>query len=443
MQRKMLLKVVVLLVGMSYMVSPSFFVTNTASDDTWPEVEETFPHYKVKDPVTPSPVTPCPPLKLPESQPIAFSAVRKNMFSPVGNRRAVPKEMKDILLPSVTKAPLTPQPKSVQLLCHIDRIYVRVQKSLFSNANAEKHLKVGTCLVNKDTPEYYYFLYPINSCNVQRHENQNRVLYSNTLSYEPVADDLVIRELPFSVQLECYYNKHFRSYSIGYQPQVEAGTVFMSLQGVVSLIPVDDTWKPYSTVQSYTVGQPMYFEAKAPESLTGKRIYLNKCYVSASQNPDATPKYTVIDNYGCMVDSKISQQSKFYPSDKKTTLRFSIGALMFKNAASQPADKNEMFIHCDLTVGNEAPTASIKSCLYDAGTQGWSELYGESAVCACCDSSCPAPEPAVTMKISSNAWLVEKHMTDQPATKSLDLPEDIMDRGGFEMFWDTFDDLAH
>lgn len=170
MQKNMLLKVVVLLVGMSYMVSPSFFVTNTASDDAWPEVEEMFPHYKVKDPATPSPVTPCPPLKLPESQPIAFSAVRKNMFSPVGNRRSVPKEMKAILLPSTaTQSPLTPQPKSVQLLCHIDRIYVRVQKSLFSNTNAEKYLKVGTCLVNKDTPEYYYFLYPISSCNVQRH----------------------------------------------------------------------------------------------------------------------------------------------------------------------------------------------------------------------------------------------------------------------------------
>ncbi|KAK3530466.1 hypothetical protein QTP86_024374 [Hemibagrus guttatus] len=440
---KMLLNIVVLLMGLSYMVSPSSFVTNTASDSTWAEVEELFPRYKVKVPL-PSPGTPCPPLKLPESQPIDSSAVRKNMFAPAKNRRPVPHEMKPILLPTLPSPTikLPSPPKSVQLLCHIDRIYVRVMKSLFTNPEAEKYLKVGTCPVNKNTPEHYYFLYPINSCNVQRHENENRVLYSNTLTYEPVSDELVIRELPFSVQLECRYNKHFRSYSIGYQPQVEAGTVLLSLQGVVSLTPVDENWKPLSMVQSHTVGQPVYFEAKAPDSLTGKRLYLNKCYITASPDPDATPKYTVIDNYGCMVDSKTSHHSKFYPSEYKTTLRFSVGAFMFKDMAAMPEDKIEMFIHCDLTVGKELPTPSIKSCSYDAQTAGWSELYENDSVCACCDASCPAPDPSVATKISSNSWMVERHNNDQPMKKSIKLPEEIMDRGGFEMFWDTFDEIT-
>ncbi|KAG7315818.1 hypothetical protein KOW79_020684 [Hemibagrus wyckioides] len=441
--KKMLLKVVFLLVGLSYMVSPSSFVINTASDSTWPEVEELLPHYKVKVPL-PTPGTPCPPLKLPESQPIDSSAVRKTMFVPARNRRPIPHEMKPILLPTLPSPEIKPpsQPKSVQLLCHIDRIYVRVLKSLFTNPEAEKYLKVGTCPVNKDTPEHYYFLYPINSCNVQRQENQNRVLYSNTLTYEPVSDELVIRELPFSVQLECRYNKHFRSYSVGFQPQVEAGTVLLSLQGVVSLTSVDENWMPLSMVQSHTIGQPVYFEAKAPDSLTGKRIYLNKCYITASPDPDATPKYTVIDNYGCMVDSKTSDQSKFYPSDYKTTLRFSVAALMFKDMSSTPEDKIEMFIHCELNVGNEQPTPSIKSCSYDPETEGWSELYGNDSVCACCDSSCPAPDPSVTMKISSNSWMVERRNNDQPMSKSFKLPEEIMDRGGFEMFWDTFDEIT-
>lgn len=48
----------------------------------------------------------------------------------------------------------------------------------------------------------------------------------------------------------------------------------------------------------------------------------------------------------------------------------------------------------------------------------------------------------VTMKISSNSWMVERRKHDQPMSKSFKLPEKTMDRGGFEMFWDTFDEIT-
>ncbi|XP_017312899.1 zona pellucida sperm-binding protein 3 [Ictalurus punctatus] len=412
----MLLKAVLLLVGWTCMVSPyPSMLDEAASDDSWPDLEESSPKYKAQTPVSPTPHTPCPPLKLPQFQQISSSDVHKLIFKPARNLRPVPALMKSILLPSptpATAAPLPSKPRRIELLCHIDRIYVRVQKSLFTNPDAGKYLKVGTCTVNKDSPKYYYFLYPINSCTVQHHENENHVLYSNVLSYEPLTDEPVIRELPFSVPLECRYNKHFRSYNIGYHPQVEAGTVFLSLQGGVSLTPVDENWEPLASWQTYMIGQPMYFEAMTPHGHAGMRLYLSKCYITASQNPDTTPKYTVMDNYGCMVDSKNTPQSKFYPSEDKATLRFSVGALMFKDMVSDPSEKKEMFIHCEMYLGPEMPTSSTKSCSYVADAQGWSELYGNDLVCACCDTSCPAPDPSVSMEtISSSAWEV-KH--DQP-----------------------------
>lgn len=39
------------------------------------------------------------------------------------------------------------------------------------------------------------------------------------------------------------------------------------------------------------------------------------------------------------MDSKNTPQSKFYPSGDKTTLRFSVGALIFKGMASHPENK--------------------------------------------------------------------------------------------------------
>ncbi|XP_046693565.1 zona pellucida sperm-binding protein 3-like [Silurus meridionalis] len=368
----------------------------TAAGETWPELEELLPNYKDKAPTNPTPNTPCPPLKLPQFQQILSSDVHKLVFKPARNHRPVTDLMKSILLPKLlpaTEAPLPSESNNIELLCHVDRIYVRVVKSLFTNPDAGKYLKVGTCSVNKATPEHYYFLYPINNCNAQRQENENEVLYSNTLLYEPVTDEPVVRELPFSVPLECRYNKHFRAYSVGYRPQIEAGTVFLSLQSGVSLTPVDENWEPLGTLQSYTIGQPMYFEARAPHSNDGKRLYLSKCYITASQNPDTTSsKYIVVDNFGCMVDGKNTPQSMFYPSDDKATLRFSVGALVFKDMVSQPENKTEMFIHCEMQLGPEIPNASTKSCSYKPEMQGWLELNGEDSVCACCDSSCPAPD---------------------------------------------------
>lgn len=53
--------------------------------------------------------------------------------------------------------------------------------------------------------------------------------------------------------------------------------------------------------KTYTLGQPMYFEAKQPEATTkagDQRIYVNKCFMTASQDYNSNPKYTVIDNQG-------------------------------------------------------------------------------------------------------------------------------------------------
>lgn len=172
MSDKMLLRAVVLLVVLGYMVSSSPFMTNkAAADEPWPDLEDLLPKFKEKTPPDRSANTPCPPLKLPQFQQISSSDVYKPIFKPSRTRRPVPEVMKAILLPTpppVTVTPASSRQKNIELLCHIDRIYVRVVKSLFVSPDAGKYLKVGTCAVNKATLEYYYFLYTINSCDAQR-----------------------------------------------------------------------------------------------------------------------------------------------------------------------------------------------------------------------------------------------------------------------------------
>lgn len=51
---------------------------------------------------------------------------------------------------------------------------------------------------------------------------------------------------------------------------------------------------------SYTLGQPMQFEATSV-MISGpgnQRIYIDQCFMTASLDPNATPKYPIIDNHG-------------------------------------------------------------------------------------------------------------------------------------------------
>lgn len=62
--------------------------------------------------------------------------------------------------------------------------------------------------------------------------------------------------------------------------------------------------------KTYTLGQPMYFEAKQPgNSASDKRIYINKCFMTASQDPDSSPKYTVIENQGYTISTLLQSVS--------------------------------------------------------------------------------------------------------------------------------------
>ncbi|KAL0203116.1 hypothetical protein M9458_001134, partial [Cirrhinus mrigala] len=89
-----------------------------------------------------------PPLKLPESVRIPASQLYKDLFRPEKGSGPVPPLVRSILLPAAAtpKAATTgtASTKTVEVLCHLDRVYVRILKSFFSNPSAWKNLKLGT-----------------------------------------------------------------------------------------------------------------------------------------------------------------------------------------------------------------------------------------------------------------------------------------------------------
>lgn len=102
------------------------------------------------------------PLPVPKYMVVPASKVQKGLFKPEKNTRPLPTSIKEMLLgakaPTTTVAPPTRQPP-IEVLCQIDRMYVRIKKNVFKSLDAFKYLKLGKCPVNHGTKNHYYFLY--------------------------------------------------------------------------------------------------------------------------------------------------------------------------------------------------------------------------------------------------------------------------------------------
>lgn len=103
---------------------------------------------------------------------VTFSQDPKELFMPEKGARPIPASVKEMLLappPTVASLGEAAKNKLVEVLCHIDRMYVKVSKELFSTRDTFKDLKLGKCPVNEGTSEHYYLLYLLkNDCGFKR-----------------------------------------------------------------------------------------------------------------------------------------------------------------------------------------------------------------------------------------------------------------------------------
>ncbi|XP_066578144.1 zona pellucida sperm-binding protein 3-like [Amia ocellicauda] len=153
------------------------------------------------------------------------------------------------------------------------------------------------------------------------------------------------------------------------------------------LVTTNEQWLRLSPKNIYYLGQPMYFQATGYFATEGQRLFIQSCYATASPDRHSKPRFTVIDNFGCLVDSKADGcQSRFVPYTRKDVLRFTIDAFLFQKTLSEHG-MTELYMHCTMTVA-EHVTPGAKSCTYNRKAKRWEELYGNHAVCVCCDSRC-------------------------------------------------------
>uniref|UniRef100_A0A3B5KV65 Uncharacterized protein n=1 Tax=Takifugu rubripes TaxID=31033 RepID=A0A3B5KV65_TAKRU len=288
--------------------------------------------------------------RVPISVIVSSSNDPKEAFKPEKGVRELPDAVKRMLLQAsgFTTAPPTGGGTlpPVEVRCHIDRMYVRVRKSIFKIRNVLTNLKLGNCCPNGIYGDHYYFLYPLTAkCGFET--NVDDFIVRATLRYSPFG--AAIRDMPFRINIHCKYPRFFHSYKVGIYPKVQGGTVHKQ-PGCGLPTEYGNEIKDNDAV---LLGKMLQFEAKRAEGtplLEKRRLYIDKCFLTTSRNPGSGPKYYYVQKF------------------------------------AMPTVK--LFMHCEISWGPEKATESQKACTYNLQEKRWQELYDDDSVCACCDFAC-------------------------------------------------------
>ncbi|MCJ8745384.1 hypothetical protein PDJAM_G00129480, partial [Pangasius djambal] len=335
--------------------------------------------------------------------------VDKQHFSPahVKSREPLPERVRQVLVPAPRRRLKTRVRPSgpVSVACSATEMRVRVHTANLAASGERVHVRLGTCDVSRSTEQSVLFQYELHECGAQRQIINKTVVYSNMLHYIPDAGGSGSEML--SVPVQCRFNRFHYSYKIGFVPSVERLKFFkpMKTKGGVTLTACDAQWNRLSPAEAFVIGQPMYFEAETLYVPDDERLFVHFCHVTTNSSRISTPQVKIIDNYGCLIDSKSRSQSRFINSGRRNVVRFTIDAFTLQGKVQK-----YLFIHCEMSIRSVVPTETSKSCTYNRLEHRWEELYGADSVCSCCDSSCVPEMPSLVRPLTSELGaLVEQH----------------------------------
>ncbi|XP_010882551.1 zona pellucida sperm-binding protein 3-like isoform X2 [Esox lucius] len=220
--------------------------------------------------------------------------------------------------------------------------------------------------------------------------------YSFKLIYQPspIGSTPVIRTSQTVVDIECYYTRRNNLSSSALKPswlsfadsKVAEENLYFSLRLMT------DNWQLMRKSSHYFLGERIHVEAGVLPYL---RVFVDHCVATLTPDRNTEPRYTFIENYGCLVDAVLTDStSQFLPRSQDHMLQFYLEAFRFKpqNTSSgsnrktgQDVDRIYITCHLKATAASSPSDAQHKACSF---VDVWRAVDGDDEVCSCCDSSC-------------------------------------------------------
>ncbi|XP_060708868.1 zona pellucida sperm-binding protein 3-like [Hemiscyllium ocellatum] len=279
--------------------------------------------------------------------------------------------------------------------CGEHNLLVRTQLDLFGTRHLIKaaDLTLGTagCQPTRVDPENQTVLfdYGLHKCGSRLQMTEDFLIYTTHLTHIPnYPGSVIVRTNGAVVPIECRY---LRKGNVSSNPIKPTWIPFSSTRSgeghlSFSLRLMNGDWLTEHTSTVYFLGDLIHIEASVSmANHVSLKLYIDRCVATLSPDKDSTPRYSIIDYNGCLLDSKAEDSFSTFvlPRDGRESdkLRFDLDAFRFYGD-----ERSLIFITCHLRVAAvDQRDSRNKACTFQKLERIWSPLEGsDSDICACC-----------------------------------------------------------
>ncbi|XP_004552715.2 zona pellucida sperm-binding protein 3 isoform X2 [Maylandia zebra] len=326
---------------------------------------------------------------------------------------------------------------SVVVHCGEVKVTIEVKRNFLGNGQLIRpsDLTVGDCAAVDTEKLVLGFQTELEGCGSTVTMTEEAIIYTFTLMYSPtpISNTFILKTNPVEVVIQCHYKRRHYVNSDALRPTSKPFASLMQVEQRLhfSLHLMTEDWQSQRPSSVYFLNDVMHIEAAV---LRGNhvplRVYVDSCVATANPDPYSQPRYSLINNHGCLTDTKLTgSKSYFMPRSHEDKLHFQLKAFRFHQD-----DRKTLYITCQLKATPvSAPVDSEhKACSFLSEAKRWVASGGDNKVCSCCETSCGTQRWKRSLAANDALrWegtaalgpiLLEENVLEEGSTEPLELP---------------------
>ncbi|XP_048060788.1 zona pellucida sperm-binding protein 3-like isoform X1 [Megalobrama amblycephala] len=285
-------------------------------------------------------------------------------------------------------------PNSVAAQCGENSLYVEVKEDFFGTGKPLMFsaFTLGGCAATGEDPSAQVLIFEseLHGCGSTSAVTEDELVYMFNLIYTPQEASYgvpIVRSSGAVVGIECHYPRVHNVSSNALLPTwVPYAAIIVAEELLVfSLKLMTDDWRFERPSNQYFLGDFINIEASVrPYNHVPLRVFVDSCVATSIPDTSAVPRYSFIENNGCLVDAKLTgSSSRFMPRTQIDKLQFQLEAFRFQQETS-----GFVYITCVLKVAAASNPTNVEQKACSLSANGWVAADEDDQVCGCCDATC-------------------------------------------------------